>query len=517
MQILTGSDLGASWGTAAAVDQLVPKAGAWQFIDSVSVIVDGVTVQTNQIHENVNTTLKTLTEWSVHDERKYGATSQFGLDRYDLPARGYAQSLENVPTANFIRGKAANGAGENVGEFGLCNSTVNEGARQRSFFTGVSSATGSLAYDVMGSVGNASIVAKPMVYVAPSTTAATTGKPLYVLQYIATIRLADICDFFKKCPMSKNVKGFVYINYNSSEAIITTGGSAGAVDPTSITSVVAGMRFGNTCPVMYNYNPASASTGAAAASAFTSAGLVVPASTKLTITADIDGTEGNGIGMAPSQKFCRLLVPTYTPNPSADHALVQRKTFRYFERMTNKFTVQPNASFNFTLTNGIANPKKLFLCPVITNPSLLLSSTTSDVINPYRSPLTTIPATMSAFASLKNLQVTVGNLPIWNSPINFGYDAYVQEVRESSGVDGGLDDVINSRLLSQQDWESLYRFIPIDIGRRLPSEDGTTKSIVVSGVNNTQYALTVFYHVWRDAIATIDTSTGTISQGATQT
>ncbi|GMF34127.1 unnamed protein product [Phytophthora lilii] len=85
------------------------------------------------------------------------------------------------------------------------------------------------------------------------------------------------------------------------------------------------------------------------------------------------------------------------PNPTADHALVQKKSFRYFERMTNKFTVQPDSGFNFTLTNGIANPKKLFMCPIITNPSAVApNASTSDVINPLRSPLTTVPATMSA-------------------------------------------------------------------------------------------------------------------------
>jgi len=154
------------------------------------------------------------------------------------------------------------------------------------------------------------------------------------------------------------------------------------------------------------------------------------------------------------------------------------------------------------------------MLPIITNP--VSGATISDVINPLRSCLTTVPATTSAFAALKQLQVTVGNLPIWNAPVNLGYDLFVQELRDASGADGGLDDTTKAGLLNQQDWESLYRIIPVDIGRRLPSEDGASKSIVVTGVNTTKYALTVYYHVWRDAVATVDTSMGTISQGATQ-
>lgn len=56
----------------------------------------------------------------------------------------------------------------------------------------------------------------------------------------------------------------------------------------------------------------------------------------------------------------------------------------------------------------------------------------------------------------------------------------------------------------------------VDIGRRLPSEDGTSKAIVISGTNNTNMPLTVYYQTWRDAVATVDTAMGTVSQVATQ-
>ncbi|GMF37994.1 unnamed protein product [Phytophthora lilii] len=505
LQILAGSGFTLATDSSAMIDQLVPKAGSWQFIDSVSVVIDGVTVQTNQIHENVNATIKALTEWDLHDLNRYGATSQFALDKYAPSTPGGPQSLENVATGDYITSQA------NIGEFGLANTVVNAGARERSLFTAVQTTSGALAADILGGAASASSIAKPLVYVAPAGTIAA-GAPLYVAHYVATIRLADVCDYFKKCPMSKNAKGFIYINYNSSITTLTTTATAGnnPVNPKTAVSFSTGMNYGNTCPIMYNTNSAlAASTTSNGVS-----GLKVPASTTLQITADVDGTGTPGSGLTPSQKFTRLLVPTYTPNPTADQALVQKKSFRYFERFTNKFTVQPEQSFNYTLTNGISNPKKLFMLPIITNP--VSGATVSDTINPLRSCLTTVPATTSAFAALKALQVTVGNVPIWNAPVNFGYDMFVQELRDASGADCGLDDTHKAGLLSQQDWESLYRIIPVDIGRRLPSEDGASKAIQVTGVNTTKYALTVYYHVWRDAIATVDTSMGTISQGATQ-
>ncbi|KAL8023499.1 hypothetical protein Plhal710r2_c006g0027931 [Plasmopara halstedii] len=282
--------------------------------------------------------------------------------------------------------------------------------------------------------------------------------------------------------MQKNTRGFIYLNYNSSSTTLVTTGTAGVVAPATIASLSNNMKFGNTCPVLWNLSSGVTTTALAG-------GLALPASAvTLTITADDNGTPTAGTGITPSQSFSRLLVPAYSPNPSADHALAQKKTFRYFERITNKFTVAPGASFTWTVSNGIANPKRLIMQPVITNPTA---------------------------GATKNLQVTVGNVPIWNNPVSFGYDLFLQEMSKS-GVDGGLDDVTSAGLLSQRQWESLYRFVAVDIGRRLPSEDGASKSIIVSGTSNCNYALTIYYHVLREVVASVDTAMGTVSQGPAQ-
>jgi hypothetical protein len=497
LQILNATGSSVTSTAAATYDQLIPKAGAWQFLDSVQVVVDGVTVQTNQIHENVNATFKALTEWSQDDLLQDGQTSSFALDKFEPLIGAVPQSIENLTTGSMIS--------STIGEFGLANTFSNSGARERSKMTTLDQQSGKLAFDMMGSTANLQSVAKPQVYVAPAG-AVANGAPYYVAHYLACIKLKDICDYFKKCPMQKNVNGFIYLNYNSSSSLITTT-ATGTVSPSLIT-VQTQMQYGNTCPVMWNFYSMTATANGAAPT-----GLAVPSGTVLQITADINGTSTSGTGLTPSQAFTRLLVPTYWPNPSADHSLTQKKTFRYFERHTNNFTVNPNQSFTWTITNGIANPKKLILMPVIANP--VAGATTISNINLFRSPLSTVPATTSPFASIKNLQVTVGNIPCFNNPVNFGYDLYVQESSQS-GIDGGLDDVINAGLLNQQLWESLYRFVTVDIGRRLPSEDGASKSIVVSGTSNCAYPLTIYYHVLRDAVATVDTAMGTVSQGKTQ-
>jgi len=60
VQILNATGSSITTAAAASFDQLIP--GSWQFLDSVQIVVDGVTAQTNQIHENVNCTIKAITE-----------------------------------------------------------------------------------------------------------------------------------------------------------------------------------------------------------------------------------------------------------------------------------------------------------------------------------------------------------------------------------------------------------------------------------------------------------------------
>ncbi|KAF4029997.1 hypothetical protein GN244_ATG18242 [Phytophthora infestans] len=250
LQILNGGAGSVSSTAVCTIDQLAPKAGEWQLIDSVQAAIDGTTVQTNHFYDNVNTTFKAITETDYN-------------------------------TANL------------------------------------------------------QAVSKSQVYVAPAS-AVTAGSPFYVAHYLACIKLQDICDYFKKCPMQKNPRGFIYLNYNSSSTTLVTPGSAVAVAPATTASLSNNMNFGCTCPVLWNIVVEQQQLVVQAAALHFLASAV-----SLTSTADANGTPTAGARITPSQSLSRLLVPNYSPNPSADHALAQKKTFRHFERITNKLTVAP--------------------------------------------------------------------------------------------------------------------------------------------------------------------------------
>ncbi|KAL7679590.1 hypothetical protein Plhal304r1_c076g0163031 [Plasmopara halstedii] len=173
-------------------------------------------------------------------------------------------------------------ATNSVGEFGLANTYSNRGAAERSLFTALDQQSSKLAFDVMGGSANLQAVSKPQVYVAPAG-AVAAGSPFYVAHYLACIKLRDISDYFKKCPMQKNTRGFIYLNYNSSSTTLVT-------------------------TVLWNLSSGATTTALAG-------GLALPASAvTLTITADVNGTPTAGTGITPSQSFSRLLLLQVLPS-----------------------------------------------------------------------------------------------------------------------------------------------------------------------------------------------------------
>ncbi|KAG2773515.1 hypothetical protein JG687_00013460 [Phytophthora cactorum] len=216
-------------------DQLIPKADSWQWIDSCQVVIDGVAVQTNQVKENVNATFKALTEMDYNTYVKRGPTSNFVLDEYRPPVVNVPQTLDNLPTASYMN--------TTVGEFGLSNTFNNSGAAERSLFTGLDPTTaanngGKLLGDIVGGSSNLQAIAKPQVYVKPVGTSGSlaVGDVLYTSFYLACVKLSDICDYFKKCPMQKNTRGFIYINYNSCTTNMTFSSQA-AMSPSNVSSI----------------------------------------------------------------------------------------------------------------------------------------------------------------------------------------------------------------------------------------------------------------------------------------
>ena len=111
-----------------------------------------------------------------------------------------------------------------------------------------------------------------------------------------------------------------------------------------------------------------------------------------------------------------MIVPYYIANPKTDSALTQTsKFFTTLEKIVNPMTCAASASMNYTITVGVPNARKLVLLP------MWQSLGGATLLNPEQSPFDSVPATSGPFATLANLQVYMGNKPLYQYPIQYDY------------------------------------------------------------------------------------------------
>lgn len=436
-------------------------------IDSVQLVVDGATLQTSQIFENIAANFRVLSEWSQDTLNKYGDSVGIVFDNYN--------DIENVATSTLI-----------PAIYGINTTAANTAINARQQLQNNLAAGAGASANILAS--QARNLGKSQVAVVTNTTVAANSH-CYTQFVLATIRLCDICPAVKDMPMTRNLKGFLYLNFNSSLTTITT--TAGAA--LSTISTVA--SSGRTCPVLINQPAVDLSN-------------LLKASATWELECTISGVATDLSAAQPQQQNATLWCPYYVANPTVDSALSMKKTYRYLERNVSTFDIGAGANQTITLTPGISNADGVLLFPYYTG-----SSTISNLLsNPLLSITDTCPSTSSPFATLKDLQILVGNKPIFNNPVNYTSSLFLQEIAQL-GAEGGLDNQLASGLLTQQDFERLYNYHYINVGRRLESEDGSSKSIIVQATNPTTCNMRVIAMVFYQKEITIDTSNGRIFQG----
>ncbi len=454
------------------------KNGFHQFVDSVQIVIGSTTVQSSQIFTNIDTNYKILTEWSQDTLKKYGPTLGIAPDDF-LSTTDAATTVTDSLDNNGLTTAAT---GFNIW------TTKNAGIKERllNFNNNADNATTNvLGKSILGT--NQATLGKAN---CQANSSATLNADIFCLYALGTIRLKDISDAIAKMPLVKGLKGFIYLNYNSSSHTINNNGSA------TISSVSSSSVFGRCAPAIFN-NTANIGCTLAATTA------------PLLFKADINATTSAGCPLAVAPQLNAILhAPYYVATPEVDRALTTRKTIRYCERVVTQFT-PTSSGFSGTLSPGISNPKRLILYPYFTGAGT--SGNSGFISNPLLSPFDGCPSTTSPFAALKDLQVYVGNLPMFQQPVTMDWQTFMNEVAQN-GLDGGLVDQACSSILSQKTWNQLYRYYTVNIGRRMNSEDGASKSIQISCSNATTCPMNVIAIIWYEREITVDTASGMIMQ-----
>jgi uncharacterized MAPEG superfamily protein len=465
--------------SAVAVDAIAAgfKNGFHHFADSVQISIGNSTVQSSQIFTNIDTTFKMLTQWSTAEWEKYGPTLGLALDDYkDKFSTAATSSIDNIAISTL----SAAFSGVNIGR------TVNPGAVERQRFLNSSTAATSSATAIL--TGNASTLGKGRVQTIVG--AATGAIDVYVQFALATIRLKDVSDFISKAPLMKNTKGFIYVNYNSAATTFT----ANATGAVQTAAPVSSSLYGRCMPANIN-------------------GFTATAGVSYTFTAEVSGQRSATLDTAaPVFNSARLYAPYYVANPVIDRSLSMKKKIRYNERFVTSFSIKPKDNYSGTISPGITNPKRVILYPYLTGTNSSTAGLTSMSSDPLLSPWDTAPATTSPFAALHNLQLTVGGVQQWQSPVSMDYEAFVQECAQQ-GLDGSLNsETTQSGVLNQSLWNTLYRYYTCDVSRRMGSDDGASKSVQISCSNATESPMRVIAVVWYEREVVVDTALGMIEQ-----
>lgn len=491
-QLLTPAAGGTVTNGSAGILSTIIKNGWHSFIDSCQLIINGQTVQSSQPYENVSAAFRILSSWSQDTNRKWASSTGIALD--DCTSNTSTTLSSSVGFNNALASTVSTSSrGLDVVNNQNIFNNLGVSTRAQYFNSSTPSSVTSLQGTILGN-SNIKLSGKANVAVVSSTNTANTY--MYSAFAMATVRLRDICDI-SELPMTKNLKGYIYLTFNSTQINLT--GSSSAATPT-----IAGVSYipltGRSCPILINDASVTGALNMPYSSTNTTQSIVQ-------VIAGVDATTTGAIGgSGPVLTNARLVVPYYIANPKTDSLLTKTQYFSTLEKIVNPFTVSAGSPTNTTLTVGVPNPRRLVLIPMYQN----LGGTT-NLGNPEISAFDTVPQTSSPFAYLQNLQVYCANKPLFQYPIQYDFEMWNSEISQV-GANGNLVNEMSSGLLSQQLWEQNHRFYTIDLSRRLESEDGASKSIQVSFNNpSSAYGMKVIAIIFYEKKWKIETATCNLS------
>lgn len=498
-QVITPATGTVSPLTIANAATTIIKSGWHQWIDATQLIINGQTIQSSQPYENIAATFRILSTWSQDELKKYGSTCGIALDdcTSDVQNPTAATGLNNaIYQANTGAPVVTDICSPQKGFDCVNNQTTlnNKGVNARNSMTNTiinnASATApTLQTKILGVSAMKTAGRSHVSTLAVGSN--TTNAYFYSANYMATVRLKDICDI-NDFPAVKNLKGFLYLSFNSSQINLTGTTASNVLSSVSITPLT-----GRSTPFMIN----NTATGLVLATGSTGAPTIQ-------IVGSVDATTvGQGANAGPLLTNARLLVPYYIANPKTDSALTQSsKFFTTLEKIVNPLTVAAGASINYTISTGIPNPRKLLILPMWQN----LGGAT-NLTNPEVSPFDSVPGTSGIFAGLANLQVYLANKPCYQYPIQYDFEQWMSE-NSQLGLNGGAINEQTSGLLTQQLFEQNHRFYYVDLSRRLESEDGASKSVQISFTNpSADFGMKVIAIVWYEKQWVINTATCQLS------
>ena len=492
-------DVNLSTATTASVENVFAaslKNGYHQLINSLSLeITNNSTVNLTNF-SNIKINYDLLTTCSREDELNFLPSMNFVKDTAEsisyqpnASAYGYGECNNIIAPTTF---NPTTGWGKTA-------YTQNTGRLQRMLNTSFDPSTG-----LNPAVSNFTSATATQLAVKNYATQSTTDCVFYVM---ATIPLRVVHDIFKKLPLTKGMYARIIVNTNANCTATLTTNATGSTYVNCTTSTQNGV-------LPFMISPASAGQGFSPATG---------SATTITATMGIAkvGTFTHQISQA------RIYACLYEMSPIYEEKYFQMiPTKKILYNDVLQFFSQgiaPNGTVNQILTNGISRPRALLVVPVLssqTNGTKDLRTNTfsagtnitgTSTFSTMASPFSSSPGTCCPLHSCSNFNVLVSGVALYQSNYQYKFEHFLQEVRGSNSLNGGISLAMSSGLLSQTDYENGYGYMYVDLSRKTgQASDDISRSIQLQLTNTSKCYVDYISFIIYEREITISTSTGAL-------
>ena len=148
----------------------------------------------------------------------------------------------------------------------------------------------------------------------------------------------------------------------------------------------------------------------------------------------------------------------------------------------------------------------------VTNGAAAPATGTGGLVSCADSPFCSGPCTTMKEASLINLQVRIGGVSLFENPIVYNYDMFINHLRGAYSLNGGLELGLSSGLLDERKWSAGYGYVFVDLSRyENASQDEISKGLEVIGTNNSLAPVDYTFYVGHEQSFTLHTATGRVT------
>jgi hypothetical protein len=480
--------------TAATSADFVMGLKNWigTIIHSFTLDFNGTTILSQVPYLPMYNTFKLVTTFSLNDILTQGSSIGFNLDT----STSWAFTPSTATTSVNGKGTSNN---QNLMSFpvvqGAFNSylSTNEGFLRRQMYynlnpSGLTSPSTTSTFASLLSASNMQATWKSYIFNTINATASAQG--VFQQQIGGIVYLKHLSSFFNEIPLLKGTffKMTAFISNTSVQFEIDANKN---IINTSVTAPLAGVN-----PLMI----ASAYTGNGSSTlpaAIYTASICV--GSKCLNTLQVAGANLQNSSMAN----VTLNVPAYSFAPIFEQAYLSEPIKKIVYTDIYQYQQQNVVgNFNFLVTNGISNQRKIIMLPYYT-------ATSNGGLDPYASPFDPAGAgPTSPMCIINNLNFVVSGQNMLYNSVRYSWEMWLQQVYGINSINNGQIDGLCSSLIGQQDFENIYNYYVVDVSRKLPVEDAVPMSINIVGQNLNTNPLNLFVFVEYGVEISVDVLTG---------